>query len=88
MYSGVSRGSTHQSLHNVYYDSESSSEASEEEEQQERRPVSLFVDVQCSHGDVVVLLSHHTIMCVDNVFRNPMLTYPVNIGRFKNLSNI
>ena len=35
----LSRGSTHQSLHDILYDSESSSEASEEEEQQDRRPV-------------------------------------------------
>ena len=39
MYS-ASRGSTHVSLHETLYDSDSSSEASEEEEQQERRPVS------------------------------------------------
>lgn len=87
MYSGVSHGSAHLSLHEVYYDSESSSEASEEEEQQERRPVSLsLIGVQYTCSDNLSLCCYSIIQscCMDAVFRNPMLTYPVNIGRFKN----
>ena len=71
----LSRGSTHQSLHETLYDSESSSEASEEEEQQDRRPVS-----ERQHYDSISLI----VLCV---LRSPMLTYPVNIGRFRSWSS-